>query len=112
MSESNANESSVEAQHGIFIRGIYLGIEEGRTFTPRGSTEERTVRPKLGVAVNGEEVAIAARDDAHAASARRGLVKGDVVEVLVEPLPPFGSRGEVTYTLPGTYERNRSGNWK
>lgn len=110
---SNENVTEPEPQQGIFIRGEYLGIEESRTWTPRdepGAT--RTVRPKLGLRVNGEEVAIVAKDEPAIAQTRAGWVKGDLVEVAVEPLPPFGARGSVVYTLPGTYERNRAGNWK
>lgn len=99
---------------GIFIRGVYLGIEDSREFTPRDDPagSKRTVRPKIGLRVNDEEVAITARDDAHAAEARRGLIKGDVVEVAVEALPPFGARGAVTFTLPGVFDRSRKGEWK
>lgn len=110
MSE-NAKENGNSTQQGFYIRGTYLGVEEGREWTPPGTTEVRTIKPKLGLMVNGEEVAVSAKDDGHLAQARSGLIKGDEVEILVEVRPPYGSRGDVGFFLPGAIESRRT-SWK
>jgi hypothetical protein len=97
---------------GLFLRGTYLGVQESRTWKPRGEDREVTIRPKLGVSVNGEELEIGCTDDAQMQQVRKGLVKGDRIELEVEALPPFGSRGAVTYTLPGVISRERRSDWK
>lgn len=105
------NETQNDLQDGLYLRGTFLGVQESREFTPRGTTEKRTVRPRLGLLVDGEEMELACRDDAHMAEVRKGLVKGDVVLIRVEASPPFGASGSVRFNLPGAIER-RSNDWK
>jgi archaellin len=103
--------TSTAGREGIFLAGIYLGVEEGRTWTPTGESRTVTVKPQIGVSVNGEEVAVSCKDDAQMGEARRGWVKGDRIELEVEVLPPYGSKGVVKFSLPGAIERTRRG-WK
>lgn len=103
MSESGTAPESAMAG-GIYVVGEFLGVERARTFTRRESGEVVNVRPRVGVQVNGEEVGIACSDDTILDALTRGWKHGDLVRVLVEVRPPFGSRGSVSYLIPGTVE--------
>lgn len=110
-SSAQKSKSDSDREHGIYIRGEYLGVQEARSFTRTGTTEEVKVRPKVGISVDGEELAVAAKDDEHLARTVRGWVKGDTVDLRVEARPPFGSRGSVSYVLPGVIESRRE-SWR
>lgn len=101
----------VNEQHGIFIRGIYKGSVQQREFTRAGTQEKVTVRPKIGLDVDDEEVVIKAKDDAQLAEVTRGKVRRQLAEFRVEARPPFGSRGSVDFVLPGVIVE-RGEDWK
>jgi hypothetical protein len=107
-----ANEAQQnEAQQGIFLRGGFLGREASRTWTPEpGRTV--TIRPKIGLMVDGEEIAIDAADEPHMAEVTAGWVKGDVVTVRAEPRPPFNGKGGIRWFLPGVVETVDRDRWK
>lgn len=108
-----ANENENGSKQGVWIVGTYLGIEEARDWTPRGESKPVHLKPKIGLSVLGEEVAITCKDDEQMLLARQGMVKGQEVQVRVEVWPPFGSQGDATFALPGAItRRSREGNWK
>jgi len=103
MTEQRSEPKPSERQ-GMFIRGTFLGTQPSRTFTRAGTTEDVNVKPKIGLEVNGETVAVKAKDDQHMTSVSSGWTKGQTVTVEVEARPPYGARGEVDFVLPGVIE--------
>jgi hypothetical protein len=101
-------------RHGTFLRGEFLGRIEQDTYTPRGSSEVRTVKPKIGVRVDGEEIEVRCKDNDQMNHLARGWVKGDVVEVPVELRPSFGApRGTtVDFFAPGAFEAAGKREWR
>ena len=102
-----ANDSERKQQQGLFIRGTYLGSQGSRSFNRAGTGEEVQVKPKIGLNVDGVEMAVKAKDDRHLDETVRGFVKGDTVTVRVEARPPFGARGDVDFVLPGVIAERR-----
>ena len=110
--EHMATTTNGETGHGLLIRGFLLGRQPARSFQRGGPEGEKVnVRPKIGLDVNGEEIAVACRDDENMDSVLGGLVKGDSIELIVEARPPFGAKGAVTYTLPGVV-KPRDEQWR
>lgn len=103
--------SDKSTQHGVFIRGTYLGRQAARTFTRDGNGETVNVKPKIGLMVDGLEYAIKATDDAQIDAALQGKVKGDEVTLRIEALAPFGSNKPVDFTLPGVVA-SRNESWR
>lgn len=103
--DGQPNGNGPSAPLGVFIRGVYLGVQESRTFKRNGTDELVTVKPKVGIDVGeGHELEIKCKDNDQLARVRAGMVKGDLVELAVEVRPPYGSRGDVDFFAPGAIE--------
>lgn len=76
------------AATGWYVRGAYLGLKREAPYTIEGRSG--TSRPKLGLQVDGEEVAVICGDERELfdLTVRRGIVKGDVISLRV-----FGKTG-------------------
>lgn len=103
------SEQQRSPEHGIWLVGEYLGVEHARTYTDRQTQEVRNVRPRLGLSVGGEEVAVVCADESQLTNLARGLVKGQPARVRVEVRPPFGARGAVQFLAPGAIESRSFG---
>jgi hypothetical protein len=107
-----ANETQhTDTQQGIYLVGGLLGREEGRTWDPEPGRTVR-IRPKIGLMVDGEEIAVDCKDEAQMAEAVGSAIKGDVVTLRVEVRPPYNGKGDVRFFLPGAIEAQSRDRWK
>jgi len=88
---------------GFFVVGTFLGVRVEREGTRRDGQGTYHVPAKVGVEVEGGVVAVVAgtNDEAAAWVAALGLVRGKRGAVPINPRPPFGANGPVTYERPG-----------
>lgn len=107
----NENAQKAQSTQGMFIRGTLLGRQPARSFTRNGTDEVVNVKPKIGLMVDGVEMAVKAQDDAHIDAVLAGKVKGDEVTLRVEVLAPYGSNKPVDVTLPGVVQ-SRAEAWR
>lgn len=105
-----AQDNGSALDHGVFVVGEYLGVKEPGSWTPPGETKAVGVPPKLGVNVDGREVAVVLASLADLAAIAPGAAKGDTITVPVRVYAQRSGRG-VRYVWAGVTAEDGGGRW-